>query len=505
MQIARRGNASIAGLARSFRVNDHNKNGKFEFDELELVTSRAGVFLKMQELKQIFRYFDKDKSGTIDYNEFLMGLTPKLKGRRARICEIAFKKFDKNGNGVIEVDDLKGVFDASIHPKVKTGQMTEGQVLKLFLGNFEGAGGQKGDGKVSFAEFMNHMTELSSNMPFDDEAFVRVMENSWKIKEDTSVVDGVDQKQKDAVKKAIKEKVRQRTKAARFDRNTLYRALRRFDIDRSGTIVYQEFDHALQTIGIHVDDHVGEALFNEFDLSGNGIITYKEFAEAIYDGDDPDFNESMLAKVCDGKNAPKFGPTKPVVVFVLGSSATGKGTHCQNLVVDYDFEHLSTGDLIRAERKRKVSDYGEVIESVIQKGKPIPPNIVVNLIKNAIAKGFERGHKYFLLHGFPSDMDSFHEWGRVVGRSAELATTISFTCEQKVITDRLLALAKASGQADATAESITAYLKAYHASTAPVLKVVKSLDKLDEVDSSGTVEQVYELVKSVASRVLKQY
>jgi cytidylate kinase len=41
----------------------------------------------------------------------------------------------------------------------------------------------------------------------------------------------------------------------------------------------------------------------------------------------------------------------PTVVFVLGGPGAGKGTQCANLVRDYDFEHLSAGDLLRAHIK----------------------------------------------------------------------------------------------------------------------------------------------------------
>lgn len=40
-------------------------------------------------------------------------------------------------------------------------------------------------------------------------------------------------------------------------------------------------------------------------------------------------------------------PTPPIVYFVVGGPGSGKGTQCDNLVKDYGFKHLSTGDLLR--------------------------------------------------------------------------------------------------------------------------------------------------------------
>ena len=45
----------------------------------------------------------------------------------------------------------------------------------------------------------------------------------------------------------------------------------------------------------------------------------------------------------------------PKIVFVLGGPASGKGTQCANLVTEFGYTHISTGDLFRAE-VQKVSE-----------------------------------------------------------------------------------------------------------------------------------------------------
>lgn len=49
----------------------------------------------------------------------------------------AFQKIDYNGDGVLTIDDIKGKYDASKHPDVKSRQKTEEEVLKEFLETFE--------------------------------------------------------------------------------------------------------------------------------------------------------------------------------------------------------------------------------------------------------------------------------------------------------------------------------------------------------------------------------
>jgi hypothetical protein len=50
---------------------------------------------------------------------------------------MAFKRLDKNSNGNIELDDIKGSFNAAQHPDVKMGKKTQDEVLYEFLDTFE--------------------------------------------------------------------------------------------------------------------------------------------------------------------------------------------------------------------------------------------------------------------------------------------------------------------------------------------------------------------------------
>jgi Ca2+-binding EF-hand superfamily protein len=50
---------------------------------------------------------------------------------------LAFKKFDADGNGCINIEDLKGRYNAKNHPDVKMGKKSEEDVLYEFLDTFE--------------------------------------------------------------------------------------------------------------------------------------------------------------------------------------------------------------------------------------------------------------------------------------------------------------------------------------------------------------------------------
>ena len=85
----------------------------------------------------MFKAFDSDGTGSIDYDEFLRAAVGEMNNFRKGLIKRVFAKLDKNGNGAIEVDDLKGVYNGSKHPDVKSGKKTEDEILGEFLDTFE--------------------------------------------------------------------------------------------------------------------------------------------------------------------------------------------------------------------------------------------------------------------------------------------------------------------------------------------------------------------------------
>ena len=74
-----------------------------------------------------------------------MGIRGKPNERRQAIIDKAFLKFDYNGSNLADVRDLKAVFNASKHPLVIAGEITEDMAFAQFLKNFNDS---TGDGRV---------------------------------------------------------------------------------------------------------------------------------------------------------------------------------------------------------------------------------------------------------------------------------------------------------------------------------------------------------------------
>lgn len=103
---------------------------------------------------------------------------------------------------------------------------------------------------------------------------------------------------------------------------------------------------------------------------------------------------------------------KPEILFVLGGPGAGKGTVCTNIVKKYGYVHLSAGDLLREERQKPGSEYGEIIEGHIVNGTIVPVEITCNLLDRAIQTS-DNEHRKFLIDGFPRNADNVRGWNEV--------------------------------------------------------------------------------------------
>jgi Ca2+-binding EF-hand superfamily protein len=179
-----RGARGIIGLARIFRIMDDNQNKTLEFEEFKKAVKEFRIDFNDEELSRLFQYFDADCTGVVDYEEFIHRVRGQLNENRKALVLAAFKKLDKSGDGVVGIDDLRGVYNASMHPEVRLGRKTEDEVLCEFLDTFEMHhsifGNGKRDGNVNFDEFLEYYAHVSASID-DDRYFDLMMKNAWNF------------------------------------------------------------------------------------------------------------------------------------------------------------------------------------------------------------------------------------------------------------------------------------------------------------------------------------
>jgi UMP-CMP kinase len=204
---------------------------------------------------------------------------------------------------------------------------------------------------------------------------------------------------------------------------------------------------------------------------------------------------------------PTLDHRKITVIFVLGGPGAGKGTQCDRLVKDFGFCHLSAGDLLRAEQHREGSTYAGLIQTCIREGRIVPMEVTVKLLENAIqaalkegrsGEGWTNGRGRFLVDGFPRKMDQALKFDEEVCLSS---VVIFFQTSEEVMLKRLLKRGETSGREDDNVESIKKRFNTYKVETMPVIEYYAKHDKVAEIDSSASVEDVYKVTNAVVEKI----
>ena len=193
---------------------------------------------------------------------------------------------------------------------------------------------------------------------------------------------------------------------------------------------------------------------------------------------------------------PRLPCPKPNVVFVLGGPGTGKGTMCELAESQLGWVHLSTGDLLRAERETG-GPTAATIEEYITAGKLVPNEITVTLLKNAMEQVTRTtGKTNFILDGFPRSLNNLEGWNELFDEETELPKMLYLECPYPVLEKRILGRAKYTGRSDDNIESVKLRFDTFKTETLPTVDYFKSKGKCIKIDTSQSRQSVYEQFKS---------
>ena len=161
-------------------------NHSMSLDKFEFSKAMQDYMLGFSEgeIAKLFNHFDYDRSGLIEYDEFLRTIRGPMSAARKRIVMQAYSALDKDGSGVIDINDIRGVYTADRHPDVLAGKKTEQQILQEFLETFETAHNMRNstgpDYEVTKDEFVEYYNNVSASID-NDEYFALMMNNAWNL------------------------------------------------------------------------------------------------------------------------------------------------------------------------------------------------------------------------------------------------------------------------------------------------------------------------------------
>ena len=290
--LRRRGAEGIQGLARNFKICDTNRSGKLDTDEVRKCLRLCQIQLEEDDFEALLAHLDSDNDREVDYDEFLKAVRGRMPASRRKLVVSVFGAIDANGkqDGNLDIEDIKGAFDAKMHPEVKAGKRSESSVLTEMLTNFEGKRGNR-DGTVTLEEWVAYYEELSASIEHDDH-FTLMVTGAWSnlFPPMGGLALPVPKATVDQLEKVLKEAIRTRSTGT-SETKAVEKVFRDFDADNSRCVSFDEFCKAMERFGLSAGGSCTTesilALFERYDPDGSGELSYDEFVKGLYKLDAP--------------------------------------------------------------------------------------------------------------------------------------------------------------------------------------------------------------------------
>ena len=182
-------------------------------------------------------------------------------------------------------------------------------------------------------------------------------------------------------------------------------------------------------------------------------------------------------------------------VLLLGPQGSGKGTQAKRIADEYGLEHISTGDMLRAEMASG-TELGQRVEEIVDRGDLVPDEWMVELIRGAL------GDDGFVLDGFPRNVVQAEALDAMLREeSRELDVVFELQIDRVAAVERLLKRAQLEGRADDTPEAIARRLDTYYSETAPVLDYYLPRGIVVGIHADRPVDAVFAEIQEALARL----
>lgn len=206
-------------------------------------------------------------------------------------------------------------------------------------------------------------------------------------------------------------------------------------------------------------------------------------------------------------------------LVLLGPPGAGKGTQAVKISEAFTLLHLSSGDILRAERKAQ-SELGRKAQDYMDRGVLVPDDLILSMMMDHI--GRPQAAKGFLLDGFPRTVvqaQGLDERLAKQGKRLDVVVNIVVPDEEVVrrltgrwscpqdgrIYHEIFSPPKNKGVCDGCGQTltrrkddepsvVTQRLQTYHAETEPLEVYYRNCGVLQSVDGGGTTDVVFEQI-----------
>jgi adenylate kinase len=175
-------------------------------------------------------------------------------------------------------------------------------------------------------------------------------------------------------------------------------------------------------------------------------------------------------------------------LLLLAPPGAGKGTQGARLADRLGVQHVSAGELLRADA-RAGTPAGREIAAYQRRGDLVPDAIVFDVLTPVVVAAVARGG--YILDGFPRTLPQATAAAALGARlGLTLHAVVSLSAPEAVLVRRLLDRAAQEGRGDDTAAVIRHRLDVFTRATSPLIAYYRDRGILLEVDADQPPEAV---------------
>lgn len=208
-------------------------------------------------------------------------------------------------------------------------------------------------------------------------------------------------------------------------------------------------------------------------------------------------------------------------IFIMGAPGSGKGTFSSKIKEEYNLNHISTGDIFRANISQK-TELGLQAKAYAEQGKLVPDEITNKMVKDYLATLSDKKNGY-LLDGYPRTLDQAKAFEEMTdGTDLAVDVILAMDVPTDVLTRRITGRrtckdcgeiyniyskpTKVEGvcdrcggeltqRKDDNEESLKVRLDEYSNNTEPVIDYYEKKNMVSHINADASMDEIWSSVK----------
>jgi adenylate kinase len=177
-------------------------------------------------------------------------------------------------------------------------------------------------------------------------------------------------------------------------------------------------------------------------------------------------------------------------IVIFGAPGSGKGTQSDKIIAEFGVEHISTGEVLRAEIKAG-TELGKTAALYINDGNLVPDALIIDMLAATLDKK-GKDIKGVIFDGFPRTIAQAEALDNMLEeRGQKVNVVIGLEVDDEELIKRIVLRGQTSGRADDNEETAKKRLDTYYGQTLPLKDYNVAQGKYAKINGVGSIDSIY--------------